>query len=84
MNFCVEFTAASRDDALRIVLYEENLPGGVRTFICKALQAHPAACAMYVKAVGVFHDEEYELSCADIVVHNVKLRQPRPGTPANG
>jgi hypothetical protein len=36
MSFYVEFTAASHDDALKIVLAEEFLPDSVRTFICQA------------------------------------------------
>ena len=46
MSFYVEFTAASRDDALRIILTEELLPDSVRTFICQALEAYHTARAI--------------------------------------
>ena len=62
MSFYVEFTAASHDDALRIVLAEEILPDCVRTFICQAVEAYPAAAAIYVKAVGHLYSEDYEVS----------------------
>jgi hypothetical protein len=84
MSFYVEFTAGSHDDALRIVLAEEILPDCVRTFICQAVEAYPAAAAIYVKAVGHLYSKDYEVSSAEIVVREIKLRHPRTGPPANG
>ena len=54
MSFYVEFTTASRDDALRIFVAEEFLPDSVRTF------------------------------GAEIVVREIKLRQPKSEPPAIG
>ena len=70
MSFYVEFTAASHDDALRIVVAEEFLPDGVRTFVCQALEAYRAARAIDVSA--------------EIVVREIKLRQPKSEPPATG
>jgi hypothetical protein len=77
LSFYVEFTVASHDDALRIVLAKEFLPDGVRTFICQALEAYRAARAIYVKAVGHLYSKDFEVSSAEIVVREIKLRQPK-------
>jgi hypothetical protein len=79
MSFYVEFTAASRDDALRIIVAEELLPDSVRTFICQALEAHHTARAIYVKATGHLYSRDYDVSSAEIVVREIKLRYPRSG-----
>src|SRR3981081_2152338 len=79
LSFYVEFTAASHDDALRIVLAEEFLPDSVRTFVCQALEAYRAARAIYVKAVGHLYSKDFEVSSAEIVVREIKLRQPKSG-----
>jgi hypothetical protein len=79
LSFYVEFTAASHDDALRIVLAEEFLPDSVRTFVCQALEAYRAARAIYVKAVGHLYSKDFEVSSAEIVVREIKLRYPKSG-----
>jgi hypothetical protein len=52
MSFYVEFTAASHDDALRIVLAEEFCPT-VCAFICQALEAYRAARAITSRRLGI-------------------------------
>ena len=84
MSFYVEFTAASHDDALRIVLAEEFLPDSVRTFVCQALEAYRAARAIDVKMVGHLYSKDFEVSSAEIVVREIKLRQPKSEPPATG
>jgi hypothetical protein len=84
MSFYVEFTAASHDDALRIVVAEEFLPDGVRTFICQPLEAYRAARAIDVKMVGHLYSKDFEVSSAEIVVREIKLRQPKSEPPAIG
>ena len=79
MSFYVEFTAASRDDALRIILTEEFLPDSVRTFLCQALEAYHTARAIYVKATGHLYSRDYDVSSAEIVVREIKLRYPKSG-----
>src|SRR5882757_2447772 len=78
VSFYVEFTAASHDDALRIVVAEEFLPDCVRAFICQALEAYRTAGAIYVKAVGHLYTKDYDVSSAEILVREVKLRRPKP------
>jgi hypothetical protein len=82
MSFNVEFTAASHGDALRIVIAEEFLPDSVRTFVCQALEAYRAARAIYVKAVGHLYSKDFEVSSAEIVAREIKLRQPKSEPPA--
>jgi hypothetical protein len=84
LSFYVEFTAASHDDALRIVVAEEFLPDSVRTFVCQALEAYRSAPAIYVKAVGHLYSKDFEVSSAEIVVREIKLRQPKSEPPAIG
>ena len=64
MSSYVEFTA------------EEFLPDSVRTFVCQALEAYRAAGAIYVKAAGHLYSKDFEVSSAEIVVREIKLRQP--------
>jgi hypothetical protein len=82
LSFYVEFTAASHDDALKIVLAEEFLPDSVRTFVCQALEAYHAARAIDVKAVGHLCSKDFKVSSAEIAVREIKLRQPKSEPPA--
>ena len=56
----------------------------MRTFICQALEAYHAARAIYVKAVGHLYSKDFEVSSAEIVVREIKLRQPKSEPPAIG
>jgi hypothetical protein len=84
MCFYVEFTAASHDDALRIVVAGEFLPDSVRTFACQALEAYRAARAIDVEAVGHLYSKDFEVSSMGIVVREIKLRRPKSEPPAIG
>ena len=48
----------------------------VRTFVCQAPEAYRAARAIDVKAVGHLYSKDFEVSSAEIVVREIKLRQP--------
>lgn len=76
MTFRVEFYAASRDDAWKI-LDREYLPQPVRDFINIALTGCPAATPVYVKAFGnLFSGDDHNWSDADIKVHPVIFKEP--------
>jgi len=72
MSSYVEFTA------------EEFLPDSVRTFLCQAPEAYRAARAIDVKAIEHLYSKDFEVSSAEIVVREAKLRQPKSELPAIG
>jgi hypothetical protein len=56
----------------------------VRIFVCQALEVYRAARAIDVKAVGHLYSKDFEVSSAEIVVREIKLRQPESEPSAIG
>ena len=63
---------------------EELLPDSVRTFLWQALAAYHATRTFCVKAAGHRYDRDDDVSSAEIVVREIKLRQPKSEPPAIG
>ena len=75
MSFNFEFTAATGEEAQKIVA-QENAPECVKQFLTMALSAFPSKMC-YVKANGHLFNNDYQTSTATLVVQEVVTRKPK-------